>query len=201
MHKLCTITGRSGCGKSTLEKRLEESELHLKRAISHTSRAPRDGEENGVTYYFTSSEEMLKMKDNNEFAEFTQYNGNYYGVTFKELETADILVIEPHGLAALRNMICERSLPITLCSFFIDISATTALYRMRNRGDKEEDIYSRIEKDNKHFSDVTSSLYDFIINGEKNKMTVLDNIITIFKSVNLNRGTMWFSGEVVEDEQ
>lgn len=74
------IAGPSGSGKSTLLKRLfEEFPDKFGFSVSHTTRNPRSGEEDGKHYYFTNKEEMQKQIDNGEFLETASYSGNLYG--------------------------------------------------------------------------------------------------------------------------
>lgn len=74
------ICGPSGSGKSTLLKRLfKEFPNTFGFSVSHTTRKPRPGEENGVHYHYVAVEEMQKMIENNEFIETAVFSGNMYG--------------------------------------------------------------------------------------------------------------------------
>lgn len=175
MSIIMTLTGRSGSGKSTIERELVAR--GLKRAISHTTRNPREGETNGDNYYFITKEEMLKMKDNGELAEFTEYNGNYYGVSYDELNHSNILVIEPYGLRYLK----ENSKDLIIKSIFIDVDEEELRRRMLTRGDSEESVEKRIEVDRERF-DKNSDLYDFIVvNRDLN--TVCDGLAELYDSI------------------
>lgn len=187
MHKLITLTGRSGCGKSTVEKSIIKYRTNLVRAISHTSREIRNGEKDNIDYHFTEKTKMEDMHKNNEFAEFTEYNGNYYGVSFKELMCSDILIIEPHGLKTLKDTIKDNHIPIKTISIFIDLSSASAIKRMRQRKDSEESILQRVKNDNILFSDTTSPLYDFILNGECTVEELSQQILFIYDTINFNK--------------
>lgn len=91
------ISGPSGVGKGTICKRLVE-ELDLKVSTSMTTRNIRDGEVDGVDYYFTNREDFEKRIENNEFIEYASYNDNYYGTLKKEVEDR---------LENGENVICE----------------------------------------------------------------------------------------------
>ena len=76
---LIVISGPSGAGKGTICKALLEREDNLYISVSATTRSPRKGEVDGVNYYFLTREEFKKKVDNNEFLEWAEVHGNYYG--------------------------------------------------------------------------------------------------------------------------
>jgi ribose 1,5-bisphosphokinase PhnN len=79
------ICGPSGVGKGTIISALTASDSSLLPAeafgfsVSHTTRKPRQGEENGVHYHFVGREEMKGGIEAGEFVEFAEVHGNYYG--------------------------------------------------------------------------------------------------------------------------
>lgn len=74
------LCGPSGSGKSTLIKLLfEEFPDKFGFSVSHTTRQPRSGEEDGIHYYFTTMEEMKKQVDKGEFLETATFSNNLYG--------------------------------------------------------------------------------------------------------------------------
>lgn len=74
------ICGPSGSGKSTLLKRLfKEFPNTFGFSVSHTTRKPRDGEENGIHYHFVNVEDMQAGIENGEFIETAVFSGNMYG--------------------------------------------------------------------------------------------------------------------------
>lgn len=87
MNNLIVISGPSGCGKSTLIRRLLKKHPGLLFAISHTTRPRRGREVEARDYYFVSREQFLEMKDNNEFVEWAEVYGNFYGTSRREIET------------------------------------------------------------------------------------------------------------------
>ena len=76
---LIVISGPSGAGKGTICKALLEREDNLYISVSATTRSPRKGEVDGVNYYFLTQDEFKKKVDNNEFLEWAEVHGNYYG--------------------------------------------------------------------------------------------------------------------------
>ncbi|XP_035732008.1 guanylate kinase-like isoform X2 [Vespa mandarinia] len=104
------IAGPSGSGKSTLLERLfKEFPNKFGFSISHTTRTPRAGEENGKHYYFTNKEEMQRQIDNGEFLETASYSGNLYGTSKLAVENVQeagkicILDIEIEGVKQIKN--------------------------------------------------------------------------------------------------
>ena len=75
--KLFVISGSSGVGKGTLLKMLLEKHPELKLSISYTTRKPREGEIDGVNYFFTNKDDFKKAVENKEFLEWAEFNGNF----------------------------------------------------------------------------------------------------------------------------
>ena len=87
INKVLVIVGPSGVGKDTvMQKIFEKYPEHFKKGVTHTSRAMRPGEKEGYNYYYVSKDEFLKLKEEGCFVEYNYYNGNYYGLSKKELD-------------------------------------------------------------------------------------------------------------------
>ncbi|CAJ1060638.1 PREDICTED: guanylate kinase-like [Xyrichtys novacula] len=81
------LSGPSGAGKSTLMKRLmKEHEGVFGFSVSHTTRNPRPGEEDGKDYHFTTREAMLEGIENGDFIENAEFSGNLYGTSKAAIE-------------------------------------------------------------------------------------------------------------------
>ncbi|KAJ4921214.1 hypothetical protein JOQ06_019472 [Pogonophryne albipinna] len=81
------LSGPSGAGKSTLMKRLmKEHEGIFGFSVSHTTRNPRPGEENGKDYHYTTREVMQEGIDNGDFIENTEFSGNLYGTSKEAIQ-------------------------------------------------------------------------------------------------------------------
>ena len=92
MHRgeLFIVSAPSGTGKTTLIHKLMSSELassgNLHFSVSHTTRAPRGSEEDGRDYHFIDRESFGRMIEADEFLEWAEYTGNYYGTSVAEVE-------------------------------------------------------------------------------------------------------------------
>lgn len=98
---LIVITGTSGAGKSTLINLLiRDPSISL--SISYTTRSPRPKEANLKDYFFISRKEFKKRIDANEFYEWTEYDGNFYGTAYSELNKNKIVLIDVEREGSLK---------------------------------------------------------------------------------------------------
>ena len=79
MKKLFVISGSSGVGKGTVIKEFLKKHPEFKLSVSCTTRGKREGETHGVNYFFLTPEEFQNCIKNNEFLEWAEFSGNYYG--------------------------------------------------------------------------------------------------------------------------
>ena len=112
-HLIVTVTGPSGSGKTVLSKKLKDSGFEP--LVSTTTRLPRQGEIDGVDYYFLSEEQFNKDLKNGLFMENVEYNGILYGVSSKEASRAfsmnrpAVLVAEPHGVEQISDFCAKEN--------------------------------------------------------------------------------------------
>lgn len=145
--KLFIISGASGVGKSTVLSRVMQQRKDLRFSVSATTRKPRPGEQDGVSYYFVSKENFLEMINQNAFLEYDAHMDNFYGTPQKQLEEKleqghVILDIEPNGAFAVR-----KKRPDAVLIFIAPPSLKELENRLRNRGDtSEEQIHLRLER-------------------------------------------------------
>jgi guanylate kinase len=135
MAKVFVITGPSGVGKGTLIRRLRELLPELELSISATTRAPREGESDGVDYHFLDRDEFARRADANEFLEHAAYSGNRYGTLRSEVESrlaegrSVLLEIEVQGARQVR-----AAMPEAVLVFIAPPSAETLRDRLEGRG-------------------------------------------------------------------
>lgn len=79
--KLIVIVAPSGTGKSTMIKRLKKDYPSIVESVSYTTRPMRPGEVHGLSYFYISREEFIAKRDNNEFLEWAEVHGNFYGTS------------------------------------------------------------------------------------------------------------------------
>ena len=79
------LSSPSGAGKTTISKKLQQKYQNFKISVSHTTRTPRPNEVDGIDYFFVSHEEFKKLIEKNEFYEYAEIFGNYYGTSKKSV--------------------------------------------------------------------------------------------------------------------
>lgn len=144
---LVVLSAPSGCGKDTVFKALRLLRDDCVESISATTRAPRNGEIDGVNYYFKTVDEFKSMIDNNQLLEHTCYNGNYYGTPIAGVNNAIdngkicLLIIEVEGAQNVKKLF-----PDSVTIFLLPPSIEELERRLISRGtDDIEDVKSRIE--------------------------------------------------------
>lgn len=144
--RLFLVTAPSGAGKSSLVNALLKMEPDIKLSISHTTRAPRPGEENGREYHFVTVEEFEAMKDRGEFLESALVHGNYYGTSRVWIEEQmkmgnDVLLeIDWQGARQVRERFAG-----TVGIFILPPSIEALEWRLHHRGtDSEQTITRRL---------------------------------------------------------
>ena len=108
MGKLFVMSGASGVGKSTVLAKVMAERADLSFSVSATTRPPRPGEVDGVSYYFVTKDKFLDMIEKHEFLEYDEHMGNFYGTPKCQLEEklqngSVILDIEPNGAFNVRR--------------------------------------------------------------------------------------------------
>ena len=143
---LYIVAGCSGVGKGTLLKLFLKENPEIKLSISATTRNPRQGEEDGVSYFFVSKEDFQKSIDNDEFLEWAEFSGNFYGTkkSFVEKTLAKgndlILEIEVQGAKQVKE-----KMPDATSIFIMPPSLEDLEKRLRGRHtESEEAIQKRL---------------------------------------------------------
>lgn len=136
---LIIITGPSGVGKTTIIRSLIKADPKLKYSVSLTTRDPRPHEIDGVDYHFISVDEFKEKIKNNEFAEWSEVYGKYYGRLKKDLEEIsrenDVLVgIDVQGAEKLKS-----KYPDGVSIFILPRSESALESQLRGRGTESEE--------------------------------------------------------------
>ena len=141
---LYIISAPSGAGKTSLVKALIELTGNLRVSVSHTTRAMRPGEHDGVNYHFTSREAFLKQVGYGDFLEHAEVFGNLYGTSQQTVERTLaeghdlILEIDWQGAQQVR-----RKLPNAHSIFILPPSQTALRERLTQRGQDDETVIDK----------------------------------------------------------
>lgn len=161
------LIGASASGKTEVSKTLRKKYGIIK-AITHTTRAPRPGENNAVDYYFVSEESFLQLERKDSFVETTIYNGNHYGCSKSEIADDKLVIVDPEGLKSFSKLNDN-----SIVSFYLYANEETRKKRMKERGDNEENIQKRIENDKIAFAKEKVELADFSIDTSEKTLNEL----------------------------
>lgn len=141
---LFIVAAPSGAGKTTLVSLLLENDPQIRVSISHTTRAPRPGEENGREYHFIDVPAFLEKVQHGEFLEWAEVHGNYYGTSKKWIESEmssgrDVLLeIDWQGAQQVR-----KSFPKAIGIFVLPPSMDVLKTRLSGRGTDSAEVIAR----------------------------------------------------------
>ena len=183
---LYIISAPSGAGKTSLVSALLEDLSFVRVSVSHTTRAARPGETDGVNYHFTNVDDFRAMIDRGEFLEHAEVFGNYYGTSHpwvKETLAGGqdlILEIDWQGAQQVRRLVPEaRSI------FILPPSIEALRQRLNNRGQDNGDIInSRMQEAAAEMSHYVE--YDYLIIND-DFATALNELKSIFISGRLSQ--------------
>ncbi|MDP2286811.1 MAG: guanylate kinase [Pseudohongiella sp.] len=183
---LYTISAPSGAGKTSLVNALlAQGDPHLCVSISHTTRAKRPGETNGVNYHFVDREQFLAMRAEGTFLESAEVFGNLYGTSAVWVQAQlnngmdVILEIDWQGAAQVSQLIDTKSI------FILPPSLETLQQRLNSRGqDDEETINRRMQQARDEISHYGAADY-LVIND--NFDSALEDLRAIVRAARLER--------------
>lgn len=198
---LIVISGPSGCGKSTLIRRLlKKHREQLLFSTSHTTRPRREREVEARDYYFVSPEQFLEMMDNEEFVEWAEVYGNYYGTSHREIETKArqarnrflVLDLDVQGAGNIKKIY-----PDALFVFVVPPSMEELERRLVGR-EKTMDLHvqKRLEIAREELKEYP--LYDYVIMNKKLETAfyILNAIYTAHRNTTARRE--WFVKNLLE---
>ena len=149
MRNLITISAPSGSGKTTLCKALQKVIPEIEWSTSYTTRKQRSIEFDGVDYHFISMEEFEKKVNKNEFVEYEEVHGDYYGTMKKPLEDAIrgdrllLLEVDVKGAKSIQSLYPKNTVTI----FILPPNLDDLRKRLRSRGtDSEKRIKKRMDR-------------------------------------------------------
>ena len=186
--QLFIVAAASGAGKTTLVRQLLAREPDIRLSISYTTRAPRPGEENRREYHFVSEAQFQAMIAADDFLEWAQVHGNYYGTSKRWIVTEraagrDVLLeIDWQGAQQVR-----RVFPDAIGVFILPPSMEELTRRLTGRGtDSAEVIARRLAAAREEMSQVGEFGY-VIINDDL--QTALSDFVAVVRATRLQLET------------
>lgn len=173
------ISAPSGAGKTTLCERLLKVLPDLKMSVSHTTRKPRPGEKDGVNYFFVDKKTFEEMIANEEFIEWAEVYGNFYGTSKKVIfdlikEGYDILLdIDTQGAKNIRKLY-----PESVLIFILPPSLEELQRRLLLRNENKDIIEKRLSKACEEISQY--KFYDYIVINDDIEKALNDLLCIIY---------------------
>jgi guanylate kinase len=161
---LLILSSPSGAGKTTLCNKLRREFPALAFSVSHTTRKPRPGEQDGREYHFVTETEFRELVDEGAFAEWAEVHGNLYGTSLAEIERARranalgiLFDIDFQGARQIRARV-----PETISVFILPPSMEELERRLRSRAsDDEPTVQRRLAKAKLEISNY--SMFDYLV--------------------------------------
>ncbi len=164
---LLVLSGPSGAGKSTVIKQVMQKRERVYFSISCTTRAPREGEQEGVNYYYLTNEQFEQMIAEDALLEYAGYVDHYYGTPKAPIEQHlqegwdVILDIEVQGAGIIRS-----KMPEAVTCFLIPPSFEELERRLRSReSESEEVILGRLARAKEEYQQI--SAYDYLVVNDR----------------------------------
>jgi guanylate kinase len=183
---LFVVCAPSGAGKTTLVDALLKRESNIRLSPSYTTRAPREGEKDGVDYFFITRDEFERMIEAGEFLEHANVYGNYYGTSRRWIEKElsgdhDVLLeIDWQGAQQVR-----RLFPHMVGIFLLPPSLAELRNRLKSRGkDSPEAIERRMASAREEISHVLE--FEYIIVNEQFEVALAD-LMAVVRGARVSR--------------
>jgi len=180
MKNLICVSAPSGSGKTTLCKHIRELKRELIWSISYTTRSPRFNEVNGEDYNFIAQKDFISLIDNEEFAEWENVHGHYYGTIKSELDKAILndklvlLELDVNGTMSIQKLYPRHSHSI----FIVPPSIDHLRERLISRGSEtNKSIEKRLERFNKEMD--YKDRFDTLLINDNIQVAINDFIMII----------------------
>ncbi len=177
--KLFVVSGSSGVGKGTVLKEFLKRNPDFMLSISCTTRTPRDGEVDGVNYFFISKDEFKNCIENDKFLEWAEFAGNFYGTKKKFinqcLEEGKNIILEIDTQGALK---VKKQMPEAVLIFICPPSLEALENRLRGRHtEDEETIQKRLNVVKEELVRAQNFDYKIVNDNLDNAVSELENVI------------------------
>lgn len=188
--RLFIISAPSGGGKTTLSKAVVNRFKDILYSVSYTTRSPRNGEQNGVDYYFIQKKDFLKRIESGYWAEWAGVHGNYYGTSAEFLEK---------GLSSGRDMLLDidvqgslqilKNYPNSITIFIMPPSLETLRKRLEmRRTESRTTIKRRLLTAEKEMNQ--KDLYRYIIVNDELSVSI-EKLAAIIEKYHCKRENLW----------
>jgi guanylate kinase len=172
-HVLMAVSGPSGVGKGTMVKTLLQRRADVVESVSCTTRAPREGEIHGKHYFFLSKEEFERRIQEDDFLEYDEHFGNYYGTPksfVREMLKSKSVIMEIDVVGALN---AKKSFPECVLVMVVPPSVEELKRRLSGRGSETEaqieNRLARMEYELSHKDE-----YDYVIVNDDLEKAIAD---------------------------
>ena len=174
---LFVISGASGVGKSSILKRVMAQMPELQFSVSATSRPPREGETNGVQYFFVTEDAFRQMISQGAFVEYDYHMNNYYGTLKSEVlnktQTGNmILDVEPVGAMRVKEIYPQATL-----IYIAPPSWEVLEQRLRTRNDTPEEQI-KVRQQRAAWEESQKDKYDYVVIND-----VLDDAVATVMNI------------------
>ena len=183
---LFVLSAPSGAGKSTLVRHLLAEDPTLRLSVSHTTRPPRPGEEDGVAYHFVTEAAFRALIADDQFVEWAEVHGNLYGTSKGELRRhleaghPVICDIDVQGAALIR-----QSCPHAISIFVLPPSWEVLEARLRGRRTESDDVVAR-RLANAVGETKAAFSYDYVVTNDS-LATAVSDLAAILRAAPLAR--------------
>lgn len=183
---LYVVSAPSGCGKGTILGEVFKKNKNVFYSVSATTRSAREGEADGVNYFFLTKEKFLELVNNDGMLEYAEFCGNMYGTPRKAVEDKlsegfdVILEIETNGAKQIM-----QKMPEAVSIFILPPSIKELRRRLNKRGtETEEVIEKRVSEAEGEI--MQAYCYDYVMmNGDLDE--AVEDFMAIMKAVKLKK--------------
>lgn len=185
---LIVLSGPSGSGKDSICERLSNYNDNFWVSVSCTTRSPREGEKEGINYFFKTKEEFEKLIREGKLLEYAMYGNHYYGTPKDKVNEYlnkgidVILVIEVQGALKIKHLV-----PEAIFVFIMPPTMKDLILRLKKRGTETDDkILSRFRKSYQEINELTKYNY-VVVNDDLDVATKKVNSIIVSQKCMVDR--------------
>lgn len=179
MYKIIALIGKAGSGKDTILHELIKTSLNLHEIISCTTRPRREGEVEGVNYFYMTPEQFGDKVLHDEMLEATCFNDWFYGTSYDSLRS-DVINVGVFNPTGIDSLLARPDVEVT--TYYIQTSPKTRLLRQLNREQDPDvaEIIRRYSTDETDFADLD---FEYIPLQNETKEDLKANVEKILSSL------------------